>query len=123
MQSKQRKGPTNPIVASLTLKLKVAARENEASVWQSISKALEKPRRRRAEINLSKIARYTEKNETVVVAGKVLSAGELTDPVTVAALSFSARAKQKIEAAKGRAISIEELVAENPSGSGVRILK
>ena len=123
MQSKRRTGPTNPLVASLTLKLKSAARENDAGVWRSISKALEKPRRRRVETNLSKIARHTEKNDTVVIAGKVLATGELTEPVTVAALGFSARAKAKIESAKGRAISIEELVDENPSGSGVKILK
>jgi len=74
-------------------------------------------------VNISKIARYTEKNDTVVVPGKVLAAGELTEPVTVAALGFSSRAKEKIEEAKGRALSIDELVEENPSGSGVRILK
>jgi len=123
MQSKRRKGPTNPLVANLINSLRSTASKNDTGVWRSISDTLEKPRRRRSVVNISKIARYTEKNDTVVVPGKVLAAGELTEPVTVAALGFSSRAKEKIEEAKGRALSIDELVEENPSGSGVRILK
>ena len=123
MQSKRKSGPTNPLVANLILSLKKTARENESGVWKSISQSLEKPRRRRVETNLSKIARHTSKNDQVVIAGKVLATGELQHAVTIAALVFSTKAKTKIEAVKGRAISIEKLMEENPKGSGIRILK
>jgi large subunit ribosomal protein L18e len=52
----------------------------------------------------------------------VLSEGELTKKLTIAAWRFSAKAKQKIEKAGGRVISIEELIKENPKGSNVRIM-
>ena len=123
MLKKRKRGPTNPVVASLAGKLRSTAFENDAPVWRSISKFLEKPRRNRTSINLSKISRHTEKDDTVVIPGKVLATGELTAPVTIAALSFSVRAREKIEAANGRALRIEELVDENPKGSRVRILR
>ena len=40
----------------------------------------------------------------------------------MAALSLSDSAKDKIVAAKGRVLSIEELMSKNPSGSKVKIL-
>lgn len=119
---KRNKGPTSPVVASLVHQLRIASRENEVGIWRSISKTLQKPRRNRSEVNISKINRFTKKDEAVVVPGKVLAAGELDHPVIVAAVGFSQRAKEKIEAAEGRALSIMELVDENPKGSGVKIL-
>ena len=58
----------------------------------------------------------------VVVPGKVLSVGDLTKKVEVAALTFSAEAKRKIEEAKGRTLSLQELLHENPEGRKARIL-
>ena len=123
MIKKRKRGPTNPIVASLAGKLRSTAFENDAPVWRSVSKFLDKPRRNRTSVNLSKIARHTNKDDTVVIPGKVLATGELSNPVTIAALSFSERAREKIEAAKGRALKIDELIEENPKGSKVRILR
>ena len=40
----------------------------------------------------------------------------------VAAYSISAGAREKIEAAGGRVLSLAELMNENPKGSGVYIL-
>jgi large subunit ribosomal protein L18e len=58
----------------------------------------------------------------VVVPGKVLGAGKLNHPVTVAAIAFSEQALQKIKAAGGRAIHILHLIEENPRGSNVKII-
>jgi large subunit ribosomal protein L18e len=121
MVSKQR-GPTNPVIASLVGDLRIASRKNEAPIWRTIADRLVKPRRQRSEVNLSKINRYTTDNESVVVPGKVLATGELSHKVTVAAIGFSSRAKEKIEAAGGKALSISDLMDENPKGSKVRIL-
>jgi len=116
------RGPENPYVKWLTAFLRKSARENAAPIWRAVREWLLKPRRRRAEINISKINRYTKNGDVVVVPGKVLGAGELDHRVTVAALSFSQAAKQKIESAGGECISIEELVRRNPRGSGVKIM-
>jgi large subunit ribosomal protein L18e len=43
--------------------------------------------------------------------------------VVVAALNFSGSAQSKITKAKGSCMTIEELLAENPKGSRVRILR
>lgn len=78
--------------------------------WRRVRELLAKPRRRRIAVNLSKLERYAKEGSTVIVPGKVLAGGSLTKPIRVAAFSFSQRAKQLIEAAGGKALSIEELV-------------
>jgi large subunit ribosomal protein L18e len=114
---------TNPRVPSLIAVLKDSARENEAPIWRDIAKRLETPGRNYAEVNLSKINRYTAENELVMVPGKVLGAGVLGHAVTVAALGFSATAVDKITNAGGKCMTIEQALEENPAGSGIRIMK
>lgn len=115
-------GPTNPVLKRLIRELRRAGRENRAPIWAEVAERLECPRRRRAEVNLSEINRHVEDGGTAVVPGKVLAAGRISRPVTVAAFSFSASARRKILAAGGRAISILELVKENPKGKNVRLM-
>ena len=115
-------GPTDPNVRKLSITLRKKSNEHSARIWKDISERLMKRRRARPQVNVSKINRYTQEGDTVIVPGKVLGAGELKHPVTIAALSFSETAKEKIEAAKGKALTIEELVEQNPKGSGVKII-
>ncbi|WP_346661927.1 50S ribosomal protein L18e [uncultured Methanobrevibacter sp.] len=61
--------------------------------------------------------------ETVLVPGKVLSNGDLTEKVDVVALKFSAKAQEKIESAGGECISIDEIIESNPKGSNIRIME
>lgn len=72
---------------------------------------------------VGKINRYASENEVVVVPGKLLGAGEIEKKVTVAAYRSSGQARDKIEKAGGKSLSIEELVAQNPKGSRVRIMR
>lgn len=102
--------------------LRKKAKENNANIWRKIAEFLEKPKRRRIAVNLSRISRYTEKGDVVVVPGKTLSAGTLTHPVTVAAFSFSGKAKEKIEKVGGKCLKIEELFNQNPKGSNIKII-
>jgi large subunit ribosomal protein L18e len=113
---------TNLRLISLRNALKAKAREKNAVVWRDIAERLERPTRNYSEVNLSKINRYAEKKETVVVPGKVLGSGVLEHSVTVAAFNFSAGAAAKIKEIGGRCLTIEELVEENPTGSKVRIV-
>lgn len=73
-------------------------------------------------MNLSSLDRYTQKNETAVVPGKVLGAGKINHPITVAAFAFSEKAEEKIKAAKGKCLSFFDLVKKNPKGSNVKII-
>ncbi|MEM2419756.1 MAG: 50S ribosomal protein L18e [Candidatus Bathyarchaeia archaeon] len=113
---------TNPQLIELIRFLKKQSRKQKAPVWKAIAEKLATSRRRRIAVNISRINRYTGKNETVVVPGKVLGAGELNHPVTVAAFAFSETAKQKIKKARGKCLTITELVKKNPKGSKVKII-
>jgi len=117
----RRRKKTDPAIERLITDLKRISRERSAPLWRDIAKRLEKPRRHYAEVNLSKINRYSAANDTIVVPGKVLSAGAIEKPVTIAALGFSKKAYEKISSS-GKCVSIEELMETNPKGSGVKII-
>jgi len=113
---------TNPELLGLIRSLKKHARENEADIWRAVAEKLATARSRRVTVNISRINRYTEKGETVVVPGKVLGAGKLNHPVTVAAFDFSEQAEAKILKAKGKCLSIQDLMKKNPKGGNVKII-
>jgi large subunit ribosomal protein L18e len=113
---------TNPELIKLIRFLRKQSRENKANIWREIAERLAKPRRKRIAVNLSRLNRHTQKNEMVVVPGKVLGAGEINHPVIVAAFSFSEKAKEKIKAAKGKCLSFFDLVKKNPKGSNIKII-
>ena len=114
---------TNPRLVSLISNLKAASRNNGVAIWRDIARRLEKPRRNYAAVNLSKINRHTKPNDTVLIAGKVLSSGDLDHSVTIAALDFSSQAMSKIASAGGKCLDIEELIMEQPKGTGIKILR
>ncbi|MDG6243772.1 MAG: 50S ribosomal protein L18e [Methanolobus sp.] len=114
---------TNPRTPVLITALKEGARQNEVAIWRDVAKRLEKPGRNYAQVNLSKINRYANDGETVLVAGKVLGSGSLEKAITVAAYNFSATAMEKITGLGGKCLTIEQILEENPKGSGIRILQ
>ncbi|MDG5774961.1 50S ribosomal protein L18e [Haloarculaceae archaeon H-GB2-1] len=113
---------SNPRLSSLIADLKSAARNSGGDVWGDIAERLEKPRRTHAEVNLGRIERYAQEDETVVVPGKVLGSGVLQKDVTVAAVDFSSTAKKKIEQV-GDSIELEQALEQNPEGSNVRVIR
>ncbi|WP_225333865.1 50S ribosomal protein L18e [Halomicrobium urmianum] len=113
---------TNPRLSSLIADLKSAARNSGGDVWGDIAERLEKPRRTHAEVNLGQIERYAREDETVVVPGKVLGSGVLQKDVTVAAVDFSGTAEKKIDQV-GDAVSLEQVIDNNPEGSDVRVIR
>ena len=119
----QRFNKTDPALIALISDLKAKERENGAAIWRDIAKRLEKPKSNWAETNLSKLDRYAADGETIIVPGKVLAAGSISKKITVAAYSFSAAAEQAIVAAGGKAMTIRDLMEENPKGSKVRIMR
>lgn len=113
---------TNPHLIELIRLLRKKAREDNAPTWKDIAERLSKTRQRRAEVNISRLNRYTKENDQVVIPGKILGAGLIDHPVTVAAFAFSESAREKILRAKGKCISIPDLIKINPRGTNVRML-
>jgi large subunit ribosomal protein L18e len=102
--------------------LRRKSRENEAAIWRDAAERLSKPKRMRLAVNTSRIDRYTQENDDVLVPGKVLGAGIISHPVRVAALDFSDQARAKIVEAKGKCLSIPELLEMNPTGASVKLI-
>ena len=115
----KRTGPTNPVLQGLILELK---KSNDDGLWRRIAVDLEKPTRQRRVVNLSSLTRHTKENEVVVVPGKILGAGNLDHKITVSAYQFSNGAREKIEKAGAKVVSLLELSKTNPTGKGIRII-
>ena len=115
-------GPSNENVKSLILSLKKQSHLQNVNLWKKIAAELETPARNRRVINLSRLSRFTREKETVIVPGKVLGAGTMDHSIIIAAMAFSGNAKQQIENAKGKCMTIEELAKQNPKGKGVRVI-
>lgn len=113
---------TNPGLISLVRSLRKGSRENKVGIWRDVAERLSSSRRRRITVNVSHLNRCTQKRETVVVPGKVLGAGKIGHPVNVGAFAFSERARSKILKAKGKCLSISDLMKKNPKGANVKII-
>ncbi|MCL4372243.1 50S ribosomal protein L18e [Candidatus Marsarchaeota archaeon] len=68
------------------------------------------PRRKRVNVNLYKINRYSKEGDHVVVPGKVLSMGSMDHKVSIAALEFSEGAKAKLDSAGCSIKPIKEML-------------
>lgn len=113
---------SNPVLVDLIADLKNKGRENEAPLWRDIALRLEKPSRNWAQVNVSKLDQHVRDGEHVVIAGKLLGTGEVTKAHTVVAFNASASAVEKISAAGGKVLTLQEGVAAFPKGEKCRIL-
>lgn len=119
----RRTGPTNIWLRLLISKLIKYSNIYKSKAWRRVAEELRAPSRRRVVVNLSRIERNAKEGLTLVVPGSVLGSGFITKPVKVAAYRFSAKAKKKILEAGGQAMTLDELLEQNPSGKGVIIIK
>lgn len=113
---------TNPLLLSLIQELKKQSNINDAPIWKDVALRLEKSSKNWPVVNLNRISKYVHEKETALIPGKVLSDGNLTKKVKIAAWSFSEKSKEKIKKAGGNYISIEDLLKSNPKGKDIRIL-
>ncbi len=113
----QHRAPTNPELAGTIGFLKRKGRQTQTPLWTTVAGYLGKSRRSRIVLNLGQVSRHASEGDTV------LSSGEPTPKLTVAAFKFSPRALVKIEKAGGRCIPISRLVEENPQGTKVKLLR
>jgi len=117
----KRTGPTSLALKKLIADLKSLSTKEKVNIWRTVANYLEDSSRRRREVNVYKINSVVREGEIALVPGKVLSEGELTKKTTVAAFKFSDLAKAKINKI-GKAITIQQLMKDNPKGKRVRIL-
>ncbi|MHC4293818.1 MAG: 50S ribosomal protein L18e [Planctomycetota bacterium] len=114
--------PTNPLLIRTVRVLRRKAREFNAPVWRALADKLEKSKHTRCRVNVSRINRYTKKDDYAIVPGKALGSGILDHAVSVAAFTFSETAKKKIEAVGGECLTLSALVQKNPKGSNLKIV-
>ncbi|MBN2368365.1 50S ribosomal protein L18e [Candidatus Woesearchaeota archaeon] len=112
----------NQQLESLIVELKKASISHEANIWKRIATELEGPTSRMRVVNLSKIDCYSKDNEVVIVPGKVLSMGNLSKKITIAAYKYSKGAMSKIRESGSKAVSIYDILKNNPKGAKVRII-
>lgn len=114
---KQLRRKTNPEL----VKTIIEAKKKEK--WIAIAGALSSPRINKVNVNLDKINKEAKEGEVIIVPGKVLSEGEISKKIKVVAFSFSEKAKEKIEKAKGETLTIMEEIKKNPEAKHVRIIR
>jgi ribosomal protein L18E len=85
-----------------------------------VAKELAKPKRRWPAVNLKEIDMI---KGDVLIAGKVLSAGDLEGAKKIVAWTASAKALDKIKEAKGVFVTIQEEMEKNPELNGYDILR
>jgi len=85
-----------------------------------VAKELARPKRRWPAVNLKDIDMI---KGDVLVAGKVLSAGDLSDGKKIVAWSVSEKALGKIKNAKGTFVFIRDEIKKNPELNGFDILR
>lgn len=113
---------TNPELVQLIVELRKVAAVTGSDLWADVAERLAKPSKLWAQVNVEKIGLVVGNNETALVCGKVLSTGSPRRGLQVAAFHFSEFARQKIESAGGRCLSILDLVKQAPKGEGVRLV-
>ena len=105
-----KKGPESKEILDAIIAVNKASKNKK--IWKAVKKKLLNSRRKRKDINVSKISRYVAQGKTAVIAGKVLGTGVIDHKVDVVALDFSENAKQKIIKAGGKIILLSEIPAE-----------
>ena len=112
----------NPVTKEMIETIRNKGFENKSKLWVAVAEDLNRVRRKRYEVNLNRLEKYPKAREKIVVPGVVLGNGEVKKRLEVAALKFSGKAKEKIEKAGGKCLTIEEMFKENPKGKGIRIM-
>lgn len=114
--------PENILLIKTLNLLRKSANKYDAPIWKRVRELLQKSKRRRVAVNISRINRYTVEGDVVVVPGKVLGAGVIDHKVTVGAFSYSMTARKKLVEADCIILNIEELINKYPRGREVKII-
>lgn len=98
--------------------IKKAKKKNN---WLEVAGLLSSPKR--ISVNLKEIEKKSEEGDTILIPGKVLSEGEISKKIRIAAMNFSGKAGKKLKGKNCKLVSILEEIKENPDAKGIKILK
>jgi large subunit ribosomal protein L18e len=103
---------TNPELFNTIRALKKKSNETGLGVYRAVAKKLSTTASQRSRVNLSRIEKYANAGETIIVPGKVLGDGTLTKKVTIVGFSISDSALAKLQASKSTFIPILEYLEQ-----------
>lgn len=106
---------------SNTVELLSEGRKQKA--WNPIMKIISSSTRNYSSVNLDKIDKETKAGDTVVIAGKVLSSGNVTKKLRICALGISELAKDKLKESKSEYVSLIEEIKSNPKATGIKLIR
>ena len=105
---------------SILVETIIVAKKHEG--WLNVASILAGPIRRRINFNLDEINKNTKEGEIVIIPGKVLSQGEINKKITIIALNFSEKAREKLLKSKTIFSTIREEIEKNPGAKNTRVL-
>ncbi len=91
--------------------------------WKVIAEILSGSCKKRPAINLEKLNKESKEGEKIAIPGKILSEGELNKKIKIIGFAVSKKALEKIKKAQSEFILLKDEIKQNPSASGVKILK
>jgi large subunit ribosomal protein L18e len=107
---------TRKLVASLEKK----SRQDKKAFWKDLAQRIQKPTRHNITTNLTKLDTIAKSNKDkiLVVPGKILSDGEITEKVTIIGVSASEKAIQKISQ-KGEFMFLKDFIEKGEAGKTI----
>jgi large subunit ribosomal protein L18e len=113
---------TNQVVLHMAKELRVASKKNRAPIWSRLADMTIKPSRARRVLNLGQLDKFVNDNEVVVVPGKVLGTGNISHKITLCSFSISTSGAKKVIQSGGKILTFSQLIRDNPTGKGVKII-
>lgn len=113
---------TNQVVVHMAKELEAASKKNKAPIWSVLAEMALKPSRARRVLNLGQIDKSVADNDIVVVPGKVLGTGSISHKITLCSFSISTTGAKKVTQSGGKIVGFAQLIKDNPTGKGVKII-
>ena len=109
----------------IIIELERAGKKDKKDFLLAVADAMDISSRLFPSVNVFKIDQLSQKNKgkVIIVPGTVLAFGMIKTNVKVYAYKFSKAAVEKIEAAKGEAKSLQELIKDKVEGKNVLLVK
>jgi len=91
---------------------KAKAQSKGTKKYAQLIKLASRPKRHRVSVNLDKLNKLANDNESIIVPGKVLGIGNMSKKINISAISFSGNAKEKLKASKCSIVKIEDMLKD-----------
>lgn len=113
---------SNPELRRLIRELYRQGRNHQTPLWEAAAERMDRARHARRPVNVGHLDRIAKPKDVLLVPSKLLASGNISKPVTVAALAYSPGAREKVVAAGGTVLSLHELLVKHADAKGVRLV-